>query len=669
MRIPVLKEHITARDNIQEFSGLCRRLRISPSQWQSQRNMSSSAYPAAGVRAHRSLQTQNAPNTISQAVSDVSQGISEESAFTAYGALGAEYVSGDLYILKSVKNSQNQPLGCAFIKNGENQSYTEDITPKLAYFTEEKHHTVRMGSYICVYPEGLVYESENTNEALPLFRTAHQKTLDNFLLSTVYKSSDGSYINLLDYSDGFRVEKDGVYEYLEDSAMWVSAQTYLKLSVLSSASAFSGFKQNDSVSISTVGSPGMQGSIGGSVVFKRDSTYDNAASFKILEIGSESVNGFERDFIIINGYINYEAASKAYLNASDFEIRYDLFPKYQSDVGFELTLKRKMPEVSFACESQNRIWACGKNGHEIYASALGNPYNFYDYSGISTDSYALNVGTNGEFTACVNYLGRPLFFKENALHIISGSYPTNGGEPDSLSFSVSTLTEFRGVERGSENSLAIIDNILYYKSACGIVAFDGANTAVVSGDLGDERFKNAVAGAYNGKYYVSMQGADGYYHLFVYDTARGEWFREDETQVLKFFSVNSELLYINAQDSAVYSVSDSDALGSEDFAPEGDFDWECETGNFGYAYPDSKYISRILLRLKLEQGARVSVFAQYDSGKNLIKAGEIATSGIKTHLLPIVPVRCDHMRIILKGRGDVKILSISKLLEEGGDVQ
>ena len=34
--------------------------------------------------------------------------------------------------------------------------------------------------------------------------------------------------------------------------------------------------------------------------------------------------------------------------------------------------------------------------------------------------------------------------------------------------------------------------------------------------------------------------------------------------------------------------------------------------------------------------------------------------------IPIIPIRCDHMRIRLRGKGDARVYSISKVLEQGG---
>lgn len=75
-----------------------------------------------------------------------------------------------------------------------------------------------------------------------------------------------------------------------------------------------------------------------------------------------------------------------------------------------LTISRDVPDMDFICENENRLWGCKED--TIYSSKLGDPFNWNVFDGLSTDSYAVNVGSAGDFTACCSYLGYPVFFKE-----------------------------------------------------------------------------------------------------------------------------------------------------------------------------------------------------------------------------------------------------------------
>lgn len=544
----------------------------------------------------------------------------------------------------------------------------------LSYFdlSSEKKNIMRIGSYICVFPDGVIYETENKKEAVPVFKIA--KSIENvsFTLKTVlpdlkeeigYKIIE-KFNDSTEGNDNYRLSDGQIQYYIPDTNMWTFQKTNVMIcSEGGTDGVFEGFNIGDVLTMSLTSdsfmNPLLNEKFYGLLDYDQETNKFAEKSLKIIEKGSfiES-HGWKSEYIIVDGFVAWE-----YTENEENHI----LPYYTAGEN-SISFVRKVPKFALACESQNRIWCCSNNGHEIYASALGNPYNFYDYSGIATDSYAVNVGTDGEFTGCINFQGKPLFFKENCLHHISGSYPSNDGIIDSMSYAVTTITDFKGVEKGSEKSLVVIDNILYYKSSAGVVAYDGATTTIISKVLGKEKYKNAVAGEYRNKYYISMQDKYGIYHLFVFDTTLGVWSQEDNTQINQFLKVKNELLYLSENSDDICCVSDENVLELEEYEKEEDFEWECETGNFGYSYPNNKYLSRLQVRLKIADKAKASIYVQYNSDGTWHRKGEMSGRGIKTHLIPIVPVRCDHMKIKIAGKGDVKIYSVSKIFEEGGDV-
>ena len=99
--------------------------------------------------------------------------------------------------------------------------------------------------------------------------------------------------------------------------------------------------------------------------------------------------------------------------------------------------------------------------NELYACALGDFRNWNRFLGVSTDSYFVSLGSDGPFTGAIAQGGHPLFFKERCLHKVYGQIPAN--------FQVQT-NMCRGVQKGCEKSLAIVDEVLYYKSFSGICA-------------------------------------------------------------------------------------------------------------------------------------------------------------------------------------------------------
>lgn len=321
---------------------------------------------------------------------------------------------------------------------------------------------------------------------------------------------------------------------------------------------------------------------------------------------------------------------------------------------------RAMPKMDYICESGNRLWGCyyGLNNegimvNEIYASKLGDFKNWNNFQGTAADSYAVTVGTDGVFTGAVTHLGYPIFFKENYMHKIYGNYPAN--------YQVQT-TSCRGVQRGCADSIAIVNEIVYYKARSGIVAYDGSLPMEISSALGNESYSRARAGWLGNKYYVSMCDSKDIYHLFVYDTKRATWHREDNTEAVAFCNRRGDLYYIDYATNQIISVKGE---GIEDPNPVA---WSAETGIIGTDTPDKKYVSRLDIRMKLEVGAIVSFYVEYDSSGEWKHLFNMTGRDVKSFSIPVRPRRCDHFRLKMVGAGDAKIFSICKTIESGSDI-
>lgn len=328
-------------------------------------------------------------------------------------------------------------------------------------------------------------------------------------------------------------------------------------------------------------------------------------------------------------------------------------------VTLTLTVRRVMPELDFVVESRNRLWGCrygpddsGAFVNRLYASKLGDFKNWECYMGLSTDSYYANLGTDGGFTGAITYLGYPLFFKENMLHQVFGDYPAQFRVMD---------TACRGVQAGCEKSLAIVNEILYYKARHAVCAYDGSLPVEVSAALGDERYGFAVAGAIGNKYYVSMEGSGGHV-LFVYDTARSLWHKEDDLWAEDFAVCQGELYCLEHGTGRILAL-----LGSGE-QEKGSVPWMVETGILGTNQPDRKYISRLNVRMSMDVGGRARFFVQYDSMGGWEHLGTVNVTSLKSFSLPIRPRRCDHLRLRIEGVGDARIYSITKTTEQGSDI-
>ncbi len=320
-----------------------------------------------------------------------------------------------------------------------------------------------------------------------------------------------------------------------------------------------------------------------------------------------------------------------------------------------ITVERKAPDMDFVIESNNRLWGC-KYGetdqgvvNSIYASALGDFKNWNVFQGIASDSYALPIGTDGYFTGAITYQGIPLFFKEKCLHVVYGTAPSN--------YQLQT-TVGEGVENGSYKSLAIVNNILFYKGVNGIYGYDGSLPQFVSPQFGSVLYENGVGGAYNNKYYVSLKLKNKpEFALFVFDTKKGMWHKEDGLQVLEFCENSNNLYFICEEDDFIHAISGSDE--------EGRIKWSAETGIIGKETPDKKYLTKITARVKIVPGSRVHVYAEYDSMGGWRHLFAMDGKALKTVSVPVRLNRCDHVRLKFEGIGDAQIYSLSKTVCEG----
>lgn len=319
-----------------------------------------------------------------------------------------------------------------------------------------------------------------------------------------------------------------------------------------------------------------------------------------------------------------------------------------------LTVTRAMPETDFLFSNENRLWGC--KGDEIYASKLGDPFNWNVFDGLSTDSYAVSVGSAGDFTAGCSYKGYPCFFKEENIYKVYGDKPSNFQVMGSASL---------GVEQGSGRSPAIAGETLFYLSRTGIVSYSGGMPVSVNNAFGTNRYSEAVGGSDGVKYYVSMKDAGGIWQLFVYDTQRGMWHREDEREILGF-AWDNELYMLDAEGRVWL-------WGSARSVPEGAQIEEplysmAEFGDFVDSDPNVKGTSKLQLRIELEAGAEVRVYVQFDSSGKWEKKGELKTTKKRSFILPVIPRRADHMRLKLEGVGQWRLYSLVREAYSGSAI-
>lgn len=496
--------------------------------------------------------------------------------------------------------------------------------------TARETQLVSMGAYICVFPDKKYINTQDLSDYGSMGADWSYTGAVTYTMchadGTYYTNVTKSGTEPENPSGGdiwIDITDDTVKEYSSWTQTWIVLETvYTRVDFLTMGQLPSAFKEYDGVEIS-----GMY--------------FDDLNGSKILyAVDGDPTTTY--DYIVLVG-----------IQETTF-----------TQTGASIRIQRKVPDMDFVCEAQNRLWGCfyGNDGtqnlNEIYCCALGDFRNWSQYLGISTDSWRASRGSDGPWTGCVNYLGIPTFFKENIIHPVSVS-----------SVGAHQIGDIpaRGVQQGSHKSLAVVRETLYYKSRTGIMAYQGGMPAEVSDALGDERYYNAVAGVFGERYYISMKDTSQEWQFFVFDAQKGLWMHEDGLHVECFTAWGDEL-YAQVNNKIL-------ALNGTEGTLENKVSWAAETGIIhyeqtvrGYGTQEVRYISRFHFRLNMSRDASVTMYIEYDSSGLWQFAGNVKVPVTGAVTVPVRPRRCDHFRLRLEGQDDVKIYSIAKILGKGSDV-
>ena len=250
--------------------------------------------------------------------------------------------------------------GTAFFYDGEQKGAVED-SPK---------QFVNMGAYILVWPDKVFY-----NTATDEFGSLENSTTTSDTVTYTLSRDDGSaYENVTASAMAPTSPTDGMLwidtsespnvlkQYSTTTASWVSMPTtYVKIAA---ADIGKGFAEYDGVDITGMEEPSLNG------------------NFTLYGVGD--------DFILVTGIISAVGEQEA-----------------------AVTVSRSVPDMDFITESENRIWGCSSANHEVYACKLGDPKNWNSFLGIASDSYALTIGSSGDFTGCTTHLLCPSVFSQS----------------------------------------------------------------------------------------------------------------------------------------------------------------------------------------------------------------------------------------------------------------
>lgn len=481
-----------------------------------------------------------------------------------------------------------------------------------------KKQFVGMGAYVTVWPDKVLFDSEKlTYQALEITRS---------VISVRHTAETGMFIFTLE---------DLAADYPDESDQ----------------NQYTSFRAGDTVAISYLDLEKAADGTGMQIIRKKE-----WVKVRYTEAGSLAYP-YETVATEVNDTFNdrYTELMKILADGSGEIYGY---------TGMDMRLLREVPDMDYVCEWNNRLWGCSSKNREIYASTLGDPYNWNVFEGTSQDSYILTVGSTEDFTGICAYGGALLIFKEKCIHRLYGTAPSNYQM---------TTTVCDGVQIGCERSLCERNGILYYKSTYGVCAYSGSYPVLISDHLGTVEYSDASAGVWKNKVYFCMKAAPHscypdeirgtHWEILVYDAERQCWYKEEEIQAVCFAAHENRLYFLNGEDNCLYVAAEDDTYPTTDLVH-----WFVRTGKQCSRLPDNKTVSKIQVKATVFRGARLCIELRYDSGNRWEKYYEQVSSQRMCYTIPIIPRRCDHFEIRISGTGDARIHSLSRELEQGSEL-
>lgn len=641
-KLPELYDEETYRTSVDTFGGINKSPVIGIGEFSDMKNMTSDYYPNLAVRSKRgrpNLFVETNPRAISMYAAD--DGV----FYPAYvdevqiGKTKTDTVTGIVLYHVDSEKARTIPLGLE---------------------KDEPKQIITMGAYLIVLPDmmyvntknpddyGIISDAVNINMPLPgtqyLSLSAEMVVCDERgVLPKYIQGIDPSDSQSIENGDMWQKvgENDALYRWDEDRPGWVKEPSYLRVTVGGNAifgnqGCIAKFrdplKAGDSVVVSGL--------------YQEDDLEGNVVGVGVKD-GPHQVTWVE-DYKPPEGVVG--SGQVIVLPGTSYKSSLIIS-------GTNIEIKRWIPRMDMVCESGNRLFGCryGDDGqgnfvNEIYVSGRGNFRRWGVGSGTDDSPMIFSVGVDGSFTGAITYDGYPTFFKEREMIRVGGYTPS-----DFTLYNSKCL----GVAPKCERSLAVVGNTLFYKSRGPIMAFDGSVPTPVSEKLGSlYGYSYAVGGACGRKYYVSLRSLDNSQkHMYVLDTDLGLWHREDETQADSMAEDGDSMYFVSA--SKIWHVRESIANNETEAIK-----WYAESGIIGLENPDKKYLAKLAVRMRMDYGSTARISVQYDSSNLWKQVWASEANSMRTVTVPVLPIRCDHIKIRIEGTGACWVYSITKTFEK-----
>ncbi len=408
------------------------------------------------------------------------------------------------------------------------------------------------------------------------------------------------------YSSGNPEEDAEVINYLEKANGWGDT-----------------FKSGDCIFLK-----GFEGDLAVNNTVSIDSKFEEADDSRPLSVVVQKIEGNKLYFQMTNRRGKLMVLKNGTKNASGQAATLDVYIP--------------IPDMNWVCVHNNRLWGTNPNGEQIYASKLGDAFNFNTFAGLGTDSWYSEIGTKGGFVGIVSFRDSVVAFKRDFIHHVYGDKPS--------SFSIPTQIEDCGCI--DIKSAAVAGGNLYFLGYRGFYAYTGGNATLISDKL-NMTYTGAAAMTDGRNYYVHAQRSDGKTEFLKFDAELGAWYKEDDINLAGYVRWNNNLYA--AEGGHVWRL-DGDNSGVK---------WFFDTTVITEDTMQTKGVFDLFLRVDNKGGKDISVYILRDNGETRL-CGTIKDDAFRTHRVPVRFQMGDSCKIRVEGTGDCVIHGIERTVYAGG---
>ena len=96
--------------------------------------------------------------------------------------------------------------------------------------------------------------------------------------------------------------------------------------------------------------------------------------------------------------------------------------------------------------------------------------------------------------------------------------------------------------------------------------------------------------------------------------------------------------------------------------------WSIESGDLIEGSVEYKHVKRLMYNMIITPGAEVNAYIRYDDDPDWKKINTFSSKSYRTHIMTVVPGRCQRYRICLDGIGDVTLIALGKVIGQGSEL-